>query len=180
MWSVFLFQYERQRGRGWAANWLAGCKHRQHHRLQGKVRDDIRPSEITVCYYCYLSFINETLIAEPPSMLLRFLTMWSAFLFFWATELKPTLSTHLHAKHRWWWQLCTDRPTLWVSASTEVHDDKPEAFALSIIFWLHVIFLSPCFPEVLVSSGKTDLSLQDLNRNTALHLACSKVKTCTY
>lgn len=28
--------------------------------------------------------------------------------------------------------------------------------------------------EVLVSSGKTDLSLQDLNRNTALHLACSK------
>ena len=28
-----------------------------------------------------------------------------------------------------------------------------------------------------MSSGKADLSLQDINRNTALHLACSKVTT---
>ena len=29
--------------------------------------------------------------------------------------------------------------------------------------------------EVLVSSAKADLTLQDTNKNTALHLACSKV-----
>lgn len=31
--------------------------------------------------------------------------------------------------------------------------------------------------EVLVSSAKADLTLQDTHRNTALHLACSKVTT---
>ncbi len=32
-----------------------------------------------------------------------------------------------------------------------------------------------CLSEVLVSSAKADLTLQDAHRNTALHLACSKV-----
>lgn len=32
-----------------------------------------------------------------------------------------------------------------------------------------------CVTEVLVSSAKADLALQDTERNTALHLACSKV-----
>lgn len=31
--------------------------------------------------------------------------------------------------------------------------------------------------EVLVNSAKVDLTLQDAHRNTALHLACSKVTT---
>lgn len=34
------------------------------------------------------------------------------------------------------------------------------------------VFISP---EVLVSSAKADLTLQDSSKNTALHLACSKV-----
>uniref|UniRef100_A0A672J6T0 Uncharacterized protein n=1 Tax=Salarias fasciatus TaxID=181472 RepID=A0A672J6T0_SALFA len=34
--------------------------------------------------------------------------------------------------------------------------------------------LHSCVPEVLVSSAKADLALQDTERNTALHLACSK------
>lgn len=36
---------------------------------------------------------------------------------------------------------------------------------------------SLCFPcvELLVSSAKADLTLQDAAKNTALHLACSKV-----
>uniref|UniRef100_A0A8C1WYU2 Ankyrin repeat domain 28b n=1 Tax=Cyprinus carpio TaxID=7962 RepID=A0A8C1WYU2_CYPCA len=33
--------------------------------------------------------------------------------------------------------------------------------------------------EVLVSSAKADLTLQDAHRNTALHLACSKSRTCS-
>lgn len=33
-----------------------------------------------------------------------------------------------------------------------------------------------CLAEVLVSSAKADLTLQDANKNTALHLACSKVR----
>lgn len=43
-------------------------------------------------------------------------------------------------------------------------------FSLCPHFW---------FTEVLVSSGKADLSLQDTERNTALHLACSKVAKIT-
>lgn len=34
--------------------------------------------------------------------------------------------------------------------------------------------------EVLVSSAKADLTLQDANKNTALHLACSKVRNTLY
>lgn len=45
---------------------------------------------------------------------------------------------------------------------------------------LHVIIPFSCFAEVLVSSGKTDLSLQDVARNTALHLACSKVRAFAF
>ena len=32
------------------------------------------------------------------------------------------------------------------------------------------------YAEVLVSRAKADLTLQDANKNTALHLACSKVR----
>lgn len=32
-------------------------------------------------------------------------------------------------------------------------------------------------PEMLVSSASADLTLQDNSKNTALHLACSKVGT---
>lgn len=37
-------------------------------------------------------------------------------------------------------------------------------------------FVVACLAEVLVSSAKADLTLQDANKNTALHLACSKVR----
>lgn len=33
-------------------------------------------------------------------------------------------------------------------------------------------------PEMLVSSASADLTLQDNSKNTALHLACSKVCIC--
>lgn len=41
------------------------------------------------------------------------------------------------------------------------------------------LYLSPllcCVTEVMVSGAKADLALQDADRNTALHLACSKVR----
>lgn len=37
------------------------------------------------------------------------------------------------------------------------------------------VSLSLPLSELLVSSAKADLTLQDANKNTALHLACSKV-----
>ena len=38
------------------------------------------------------------------------------------------------------------------------------------------IFVLLCFPAILLHRAKAGLTLLDENRNTALHLACSKVR----
>lgn len=50
---------------------------------------------------------------------------------------------------------------------------------ISAAFVLPSMCFSPCFAllELLVSGAKADLTLQDAVKNTALHLACSKVCT---
>ncbi len=57
---------------------------------------------------------------------------------------------------------------------------KPQMFFVFVVNGVCVYFLMChdvclCLAEVLVSSAKADLTLQDANKNTALHLACSKV-----
>lgn len=54
-----------------------------------------------------------------------------------------------------------------------------------LVNWVCVCFLMChdvclCLAEVLVSSAKADLTLQDANKNTALHLACSKVRNTLF
>ena len=43
--------------------------------------------------------------------------------------------------------------------------------------FINIRFDAIFLPEMLVSSASADLTLQDNSKNTALHLACSKVGT---
>lgn len=57
---------------------------------------------------------------------------------------------------------------------------KSHGFCLQLTEFVFGFDVCLCLAEVLVSSAKADLTLQDANKNTALHLACSKVRSSLF
>lgn len=100
---------------------------------------------------------------------------WSVCSSCWVTTHRWTVWM-LEAKPHSWWLLRTARPM----PSVGVWHSNLMFFCLQLTEFVFGFDVCLCLAEVLVSSAKADLTLQDANKNTALHLACSKVRNSLF
>lgn len=108
----------------------------------------------------------------------RLQIMWSVCSSCWVITHRWTVWM-LEAKPRSWWLLRTARPM----PSVRVWHSNLKCFlcvCLQLTEFVLGFDVCLCLAEVLVSSAKADLTLQDANKNTALHLACSKVRNALF
>lgn len=114
------------------------------------------------------------LVAGPHCMPQPSPTTWSVFSCCWATTLRWTASMPREKRHSWW-LLKTARPMLLVRRTITTLEDITVEWDNWHCLGLTLLYLLADCLELLVSSAKADLTLQDAVKNTALHLACSKV-----